>query len=222
MKKILVMIMAVAMIAMMSVSVFAAGENIAPSATINAPLCSSWEVAAGINDGTYPAATFDQVPPHYGSWGSAVDNFETVGYTWDEEVTIDSIGLFFWRDTADRATWLASGGINLPASYTVQYWNGEAYVDVTNAEGLGIAEDTMNVTTFDAVTTTSIQITMAKFTADEEAGANAGYASSGLGIYEFEVYAAGADENAPQTGFATVALAVAAVLSGAYIASKKR
>ena len=223
MKKILSAIMVIAMIAMFSVSVFAAGENLALTATINAPLCSSWESAAAINDGAYPEGSFSADGyTHYGSWGSAVDNYETVSYSWDSEVTVDSIGLYFWRDTADRPSWVANGGINYPAAYTVQYWNGTEYVDVANASGLGVDGDVMNVTTFDAVTTTSIQITMEKLTADE-IGEGIDFASRGLGIYEFEVYAAEGDagEDAPQTGFATAALAVVAVLSGAYIVTKK-
>lgn len=232
MKKILSLAMMIAMIAMLSVSVFATGENIAPSATVNAPFCSSWESAASINDGAYPESSGDASGSyvHYGSWGSAQDNYETVSYTWNSEVTVDSVGLFFWFNTANREEWLAGGGIDFPASYTIQYWNGTEYVDVANASGLGIEHDTMNVTTFDAVTTTSIQITMVKL-ADSEITEDTEFPYFGLGIFEFEVYAAGetavdggATEEtpiAPQTGFATVILATAAVLSGSYIASKK-
>ena len=232
MKKILVIAMAVAMIAVMSVCTFAA-ENIAADATVDVPFCAGWETPAAINDGSYGETSFEpdgSVHKHYGSWGSCTENTETLSYTWESEVTIDSIGLFFWRDSPDRDTWLANGGIWLPASYTIQYWNGTEYVDVANASGLAVAEDVMNVTTFDAVTTTSIQLTMKKVT-DAELETVTDFAPHGLGITEWEVYASAGEDGgeggegdivpAPQTGFVTVALAIVALGSGAYIVSKK-
>lgn len=212
MKKILSAIVVIAMIAMLSVSVFAADENLATTATVNAPFCSGWENAAAINDGAYPEGSFSADGyTHYGSWGSATDNYETLSYSWDSEVTVDSIGLYFWRDTADRPSWVANGGINYPAAYTVQYWNGTEYVDVTGVVGGGVDEDVMNQTFFDEVTTTSLQFTLIKFTADEdaehgfsayaeytgdgtEAGAPQDPSTRGMGLFEIEVYASGTVE----------------------------
>lgn len=184
-------------------------KSIAPTASVvNAPYCSSWESWAGLNDGDVPKLTNGGSGAHYGSWSMAQTS-ETISYEWDEAVTVDGIGLFFWHDTASREVWLSSGGINSPASYTVQYLNEDGeYVDVTNGSGYEVLDDTMNQTFFDAVTTTSIQITMYKFTADEDAqygfSAYADYdgeetaedaptdpSTRGLGLFEFEVYAAG-------------------------------
>lgn len=190
--------------------------SIATRATVNAPFCASWETPGSINDGMWPEATFlgSSGGTAYGSWSMA-GTTETISYEWDEAVTVDGIGLFFWRDKDTREYWLENGGICGPAAYTIQYLdeNGE-YVDVTNGEGYGVDEDVMNKTFFDAVTTTSIQVTLIKFT-DAEAGTYGfeNYQSyvdgggdttaegapqdpsiRGMGLFEFEVYAAGTVE----------------------------
>ena len=266
MKKIIAIAVAVLVLSTLSVSVFAAeDDNLALSATVNAPYCSTWENPAALNDGVIPSASDEATAAgegvaRYGSWGGAYSNYETVAYEWAEAVTVDSIGVFFGYNVT-HDDWVISGGLQIPTSYTVQYWNGSEYVDVTNGNGYGVAADVLNVTTFDAVTTTSVQITFCKLT-DAELSSDAMIAEianiqawydteypeeglvataddalgyRGIGLYEIEVYEASAEggenneesneENtetgAPQTGVATVVLAVAAMLSGAYIVSKK-
>ncbi len=188
-------------------------KSIAPKATVNAPSCASWETPGSINDGLWPDATYlaSSGGTAYGSWSMA-GTTETISYEWDEAVTVDGIGLFFWQDKDTRQYWLENGGIHSAAAYTIQYLdeNGE-YVDVKNGEGYEVADDVMNQTFFDAVTTTSIQVTLIKFTDDEAAtygfetyqeyvdgggdttaeGAPQDPAIRGMGLFEFEVYAAG-------------------------------
>lgn len=191
---------------------FTYSTSLSPRATVDAPYCASWENADALNDTSWNDTTFLQssAGTAYGSWGQSY-TVETITYTWDEEVTVDAIGMFFWRDTESREAWLEGGGINLPASYTVQYWNGDEYVDVTGFEGGATAEDVMNVSFFDEVTTTSLQFTLYKFTEDEDAqynfsayedyegdeeaeGAPANPTGNGLGLFEIEVYPAGTVE----------------------------
>lgn len=190
--------------------------TIANRATVNAPSCASWETPGSINDGMYPDATYASVSngTAYGSWSMA-DISETISYEWDEAVTVDGIGLFFWQDKETREYWLENGGIHSASYYTIQYLdeNGD-YVDVENAVGLEVLDDVMNQSFFDAVTTTSIQVTLYKFTEEEDATyrfseykeyeANGGDVDAedaptdpsirGLGLFEFEVYAAGTVE----------------------------
>ncbi|MMZ65282.1 hypothetical protein D1872_276790 [compost metagenome] len=49
-------------------------------------------------------------------------------------------------------------GIDLPASYSVQYWNGSAWAEVGNASGYGLLPDRYNTTTFTPVTTNRIRL----------------------------------------------------------------
>ncbi len=191
---------------------FTYSTSLSPKATIDAPFCSSWESSAVLNDGQWNDTTFLAASggTAYGSW-SMSGVTETITYTWEEEVTVDAIGMFFWRDSADRDTWLAGGGICPPAAYTVQYWNGSEYVDVTGVVGGEVAEDVMNVMFFDEVTTTSLQFTLIKFTEDEDAtygfSAYADYEGDteaedapqdpsvrGMGLFEIEVYPSGTVE----------------------------
>lgn len=192
---------------------FTYSTSLSPRATVDAPYCASWENADALNDGQWADTTFlaSSSGMAYGSWGQSQVT-ETITFTWDEEVTVDAIGMFFWRDTESRSAWLENGGINLPASYTVQYWNGSEYVDVTGFDGGATAEDVMNISFFNEVTTTSLQFTLNKFTADEEAqykfseyetyegeedaeGAPQNPTSRGLGLFEIEVYPAGTVEH---------------------------
>ncbi len=190
--------------------------TIANRATLNAPYCASWETPSSLNDGMHPEATYAAASngAAYGSWSMAGMS-ETISYVWDEAVTVDGIGLFFWQDKDTREYWLENGGIHSASYYTIQYMNeaGE-YVDVENAVGLEVLDDVMNQSFFDAVTTTSIQVTLYKFTEEEDATykfseyadyeANGGDVEAegapldpsirGLGLFEFEVYAAGTVE----------------------------
>ncbi len=187
---------------------FTYSVSLSPKATVEAPYCSSWESADSLNDGIVGSATYNGGETHYGSWSMASVT-ETITFTWEEAITTDAVGMFFWNDTADRASWLASGGINSPVAWTVQYLNdaGE-YVDVTGATESPVANDVMNVMWFDEVTTTALQFTLIKFTADEDAtygfsaydeyegDAEAEDAptdpySRGMGLYEIEVYPSG-------------------------------
>lgn len=239
MKKILSLSVTLIMLAVLSVSAFAAvGDNVAPNATVEAPYCSDWESPAALNDGVVPSKSDEATASgegaiRYGSWAGAFSNYETVSYTWETAVTVDSIGIFFGYNVSHES-WVAEGGLYAPASYTVQYWNGTEYVNVTNGTGYGVALDVLNVTKFDKVTTTSIQVTFTKFTdaelnseamAAEVANIQAWYDSDypdenltataddalgyrGIGVYEVEVYEAAADsdntDNGKTTGDATV------------------
>ncbi len=195
---------------------FTYSVSLAPKATIDAPYCASWESSAILNDGQWNETTFLAASggTAYGSW-SMSQMTETITYTWEEAVTVDAIGMFFWRDKDSRETWLTGGGICGPADYTVQYLNdaGE-YVDVTGVVGGDVAEDVMNVMWFDEITTTSLQFTLIKFTdaeddtykfseyeqyiadgGDAEAeGAPADPSIRGMGLFEIEVYPSGTVE----------------------------
>ena len=170
--------------------------------------CASWENVYGIIDGIVPessyAATSGEVGGAYGDWGQATPNGLTNTFTlslvWDDPVTVDGFGIMFWSDKsadreAARAAWLTGGGTDFAADYTIQYLNEDGeFVDVTNGSGYGVEADVVNKTTFDKVTTTEIQITWNKLSADEIeqlGGEDAiDWDAHGVGIFEIEVYKA--------------------------------
>jgi len=70
-------------------------------------------------------------------------------YEWVKPVTIDEIAIFFFNfDNLAK----------LPQAYRLKYWDGNDYVPVTNAAGLGLVNNQYNNTTFNAVTTTKLRL----------------------------------------------------------------
>ena len=84
--------------------------------------------------------------------------------------------------------WYADGaGIHLPKASRLQYFNGTEYVEVPNAEGLGVKGDVWNVTKFDEITTNKIRLEI-----DAEGGPQVS-----TGITEFRVFDSGKSPKFP-------------------------
>jgi hypothetical protein len=52
------------------------------------------------------------------------------------------------------------GGLLPPSSWVVQYWNGSAWVNVSDQSGEPTAINTFNQVTFDPVTTSKLRVTI--------------------------------------------------------------
>jgi len=101
-----------------------------------------------MNDGLTPTDTLPWRPrPNRGRQRPATPQW--VEYEWLQPVGTNGISVFLWD---------YQNGIPLPESYSVQYWDGSAYVPVKNAKGLGLVNKQYNVTTFDEVVTTKLRI----------------------------------------------------------------
>lgn len=137
---------------------------------------------ARINDGQIPVNDY----PNQGwnSWNTS-QNPLWVECTWSEPYAIDSTRVLWWYD---------NGGVRLPASATVMYWDGSEFVEVTNmkdasgkpvtsigVEGSGPSgiNRIWNSVTFDPVVTTRLRLSITK-----PAG------STGAGISEWEIFGA--------------------------------
>ena len=170
--------------------------------------CASWESPYALIDGNVPEGSYwatsgePGVGGAYGDWGSFTTNESVLTLVWQHPVTVDGFGIYFWSDKsadreAARAAWVTEGGTDFAAEYTIQYLNEDGeFVDVTNASGFGVEADVMNKTTFDKVTTTEIQITWNKLSAEEIESlggdeSTIDWAGHGVGIWEVEVYKAG-------------------------------
>jgi hypothetical protein len=68
-----------------------------------------------------------------------------------------------------------NGGVRVPASWRIQYWDGTAFVDVANPSGYGTTINQYNRTTFSAVTTTRMRAVL-----------QSGVAS--VGVLEWKLY----------------------------------
>ncbi|MFD0671425.1 DUF5695 domain-containing protein [Cohnella sp. GCM10027633] len=123
-------------------------SDIAPQATATTSYVSSWESLTGLNDGYTPTSSNDRGHPVYGNWNNP-NTTQWVQYTWSSARTISSVDVYWFDD---------NGGIDLPASYTIQYWNGSAWTNVASPSGLGLLANQYNTTTFTPVSTTQLRL----------------------------------------------------------------
>ncbi|MEU7835281.1 glycoside hydrolase family 43 protein [Nonomuraea sp. NPDC049129] len=123
--------------------------NLALSATASTSYVSPWETLGAVNDGFTPANSADHSHGAYGNWNH--QGAEWLEYQWPSAQTVNRVGVYWFDDDQ---------GIDLPASCKVQYWNGSAYVDVPGQSACGVAANTFNTTTFTAVSTTRLRLSV--------------------------------------------------------------
>jgi hypothetical protein len=76
-----------------------------------------------------------------------------VQLTWPSPVTVSASDMYFFQDSADGS----NSGVKRPASWSIQYWNGSAWVNLPNASGYPTALNQFNATSFGEVTTTQLR-----------------------------------------------------------------
>jgi DUF1680 family protein len=72
-----------------------------------------------------------------------------VQYDWLQPVTTGKIVVFWWN---------YENSVKLPQAYRIQYWDGNKFITVKNASGLGLENNRYNITTFDPVQTTRLRL----------------------------------------------------------------
>ncbi|SDR24720.1 Ig-like domain-containing protein [Thermostaphylospora chromogena] len=142
-----------------------ARANVAPAATPTASYTSPWEQVTAVNDGIDPPRSNDSANPRWGTWPQ--QGTQWVQLDWPAPVRVDGADVYFFDD---------GGGVRLPSAWTIQYWDGDSFEDVTGVDSYPIAADTYNSVSFDTVTTSRLRIRL-------EAG------QGSLGLLEWKVYA---------------------------------
>jgi hypothetical protein len=127
----------------------AGATDLATGATPSASYTSPWEHVTAINDGIFPTSSNDSQDFRWGTWPMTGEQW--IELDWDQPVTTNGSSVYFLDD---------GGGVRLPASWRVQYWNGSAFVDVTNPSAYPAADNTFNAATFDPVTTTRLRVVL--------------------------------------------------------------
>jgi hypothetical protein len=117
------------------------------TATAAASYTSPWESVTAVNDGLEPTTSNDTVNPRWGTWPNAGQQWVTL--TWASAQALNAAEVYFFDD---------NGGVRLPASWTLQYWNGSAWVAVPNAGGYPRVLNQYNRVTFGPVTTTALRV----------------------------------------------------------------
>jgi len=150
--------------------------NLALAAMPSTSFVSKHETLDAINDGFKPNKSNDKRYGAYGNWPEK--GAQWVQYEWPKPVNVDSIDVY-WLD--DR------GGVRLPKTARLLYWDGKAFVPVKNPVGLGVEGNKYNTTTFEEITTSKLKL---EFDSLEKAS---------TGILEFKVYDAGKSPKFPPT-----------------------
>ena len=124
--------------------------NVARVAIPTSMTITSENKISALNDGFTPANSLDRshalyalrVDPSSGSRTSWVQ------YDWSEPVNVNKVEIY-WAVDRPRPGALPGSAwprIAAPESYRVLYWNGSDFVPVSQAQGLGVALDTFNLT----------------------------------------------------------------------------
>ncbi|QKJ30589.1 glycoside hydrolase family 127 protein [Mucilaginibacter mali] len=72
-----------------------------------------------------------------------------VQYEWKQPIETKQVALYWHNQNLN---------LRLPLAYRIQYWDGKAFVPVNNALGLGLDNDKLSTTTFDAVKTSKLRL----------------------------------------------------------------
>jgi uncharacterized protein len=120
---------------------------IAYTAKSSTSFCSSWENILALNDQVEPANSGDRSSYVYGNWDHRTQ--EWIQYDFDKSYTISKTFIYWFCD---------NGGILAPNSWSMQYWNGSTWINISNPSGYGVALDRWNICTFSPVTTNKIRV----------------------------------------------------------------
>jgi len=124
--------------------------NLAVVAKAAAAYVSGDTSLAALNDGFTPRNSLDNRHGSYGNWPNT--GTQWVEYDWSQPISTKQMEVYWWDDNR---------GVRLPKSCRVKYWDGNLFVEITNATGLGVEANKFNVTTFPEVTTTKLKLEMA-------------------------------------------------------------
>jgi len=137
--------------------------NIASVAVPSSFTYTSENRISALNDGFAPANSFDRSHGVYALHrDQSIAGAEPwVEYEWSQPVTVDKIEVYWGVERPRLGALPGSSSLTTmlaPQSYQILYWNGSAYVPVNKPQGLGVAVDTFNVSTFEAVKTNKIRL----------------------------------------------------------------
>ena len=150
------------------------GVNLAIVAKASASYTSGDTSVEALNDGFDPRNSRDNGHGSYGNWDRT--GMQWVQYEWSKAIGTAKMEVYWWAD---------GRGVQLPQACRVSYWDGQKFVPVANAAGLGIGGNQYNATTFDEVTTTKLRLEM------DSAGRNS------TGILEWKVFDSGKSPKFP-------------------------
>ena len=154
----------------------ASGVNIAVVAEASSSHVSGDTSVGALNDGSAPNTSHVRGRGSYGNWPTR--GTQWVQYEWSRRISTSKVDVYWWDDRR---------GVHLPKASRLLYWDGESFVQVKNASGLGVEKDRYNTTTFDEVRTARLRL---------EIDGDGEYST---GILEWKVYDSGNSPAFPPT-----------------------
>jgi DUF1680 family protein len=155
--------------------------NLALVAQASSSYVSGDTTTAALHDGHQPRSSRDNRQGSYGNWPTR--GTQWVQYDWSQPVSTNRIDVYWWDDNR---------GVRLPRACRLLYCDGEAFVAVPNASGLGVVGDRYNTTTFDEVRTSRLRL---EIDGDD---------TFSTGILEWKIYDSGRSPDFPPTVVAGV------------------
>jgi len=152
----------------------ASSVNLAVVAEPSSSYVSGDTSLAALHDGHAPESSHVRGRGSYGNWPRK--GTQWVQYDWSRPIRTWKIDVYWWDDRR---------GVRLPKACRLLYWDGKAFVPVTNASGLGVAANQYNTTTFDEVRTKRLRL---------EIDSNGTFST---GILEWKVYDTGQSPDFP-------------------------
>jgi len=149
--------------------------NVARVAVPSSKTMLSENKVSALNDGFDPASSFDRSHgiftlrtegPNVFIPGSGSANPERpwVTFEWPSPIRVNKVEVYWAVERPIPGALPGTASlrrIQVPASYRILYWNGTDFVPVSQPEGLGVAPDTYNVTTFAPVETSKMLLEVA-------------------------------------------------------------
>ena len=139
--------------------------NIARVALPSSLSLASESKISALNSGVTPVSSFDR---SHGLFALHDDDSpegvaQWVQYDWPQPVAINRAEVY-WAVDHPRPGRVPGSGYpptQVPQSYRILYWNGAAFVPVSQPQGFGVAADTFNVTTFEPIKTRKLRLEVA-------------------------------------------------------------
>jgi hypothetical protein len=113
--------------------------------------CFEGDTVDALCDGILPKSSGDNTIPRF-TWWDHRGTTEWVQYDFKKPMTISSTSVYWYTDEA------SGGNCRLPASWEVQYKDGDDWKPVAGASAAGLEEDKFNQVTFTPVTCTSLRV----------------------------------------------------------------
>ena len=137
--------------------------NIARVALPSSLSLTSESRTSALNSGLTPASSYDRTHGLFALHeedDTAQGGIQWVQYDWSQPVRVNRASVY-WAVDHPRPTRVPGSGyptIQVPRNYRILYWDGTGFVPVSNPQGLGLAADAFNVTTFDPVKTNRLRL----------------------------------------------------------------